>query len=86
LVPSFSFKFSPTLFGGWTKSKLRIIVLVFMPVSMISWIIPLSFMGLRCMGVSAAKLPYCGGFKEGIKEETEIRSKKFFKRDIVSFI
>jgi hypothetical protein len=43
-------------------------------------------MGLRCMGVSAAKLPYCGGFKEGIKEETEIRSKKFFKRDIVSFI
>jgi hypothetical protein len=38
------------------------------------------------MGVSAAKLPYCGGLKEGIKDETEMRSKKFFKRDISNFL
>jgi hypothetical protein len=61
------------------------IVLVFMPVERISSIIPVSFIGLRWMGLSAAKLPYWGGFKEGINDETEIRSKKFFKREIINF-
>jgi hypothetical protein len=61
-------------------------VLVFMPVATISSIIPVSFIGLRWRGVSAAKLPYWGGFKEGMKGETEIKSKKFFKRDIVDFL
>jgi hypothetical protein len=70
--------------GGWTKPKLRILVLVCAPIAMISSIIPvsLSFVGSKWTGLSAAKLPCWRGFKERMREGTEMRSKKYFKGGI----
>jgi hypothetical protein len=53
---------------------------------MISSIIPVSFVGSKWTGLSAARLRWGGGFKEKIREGTEIRSKKYFRRGISAFL
>jgi hypothetical protein len=52
---------------------------------MISSIIPVSFVGSKWAGLSAAKLPWGCGFKERTMEGTEIRSKKYFRPGIADF-